>query len=77
MDSSDLSTTYLCPLHKVLQYGIKRTSFEKELHEAIVNSSMDVSQSLYKQVLHGCHCQANYNRFDKLTTPKASEQTTT
>jgi hypothetical protein len=74
---STVSNAYLCPLHKVLQYGTKRTSFEKELHEAIVNSSMDVSQSLYKHVLHGCHCQANYKRFDTLTSPKASEQTTT
>jgi len=76
MNTADISTTYLCPLHKILQYGTKRITFEKDLHEAIVNSTMDLSQSLYKHVTHGCHCQANYARFDKLTTPKASEQPT-
>jgi len=83
MESTDQSSIYLCPIHKVLQYGTKRASFEKDLHEAIVNSSMDVSQSLYKHVVHGCHCQANYKRFDTIISPKvtidpkASEQTTT
>jgi len=75
MNPSDPSTAYLCPLHKILQYGTKRTTFEKELHEAIVNSSMDVSQSLYKHVVHGCHCQANYKRFDKLTNTTPTSTT--
>lgn len=75
MDPSDQSSVYLCPVHKVLQYGIKRESFEKELHEAIVNASMELSHSLYKTVIHGCHCQANYVRFDKLTTTPPTSTT--
>jgi len=67
MNTSNDSNVYLCPVHKILQYGIKRITFELDLHNAIVNSSMKISQSLYKNVQHGCHCQTNYNKFDKLT----------
>ena len=75
MNTSKETTTYLCPIHKILQHGNKRITFEKELYEAIVNSSMELTQLLYKSVIHGCHCQANYIQFNKVMGPKASEQT--
>ena len=57
---------YICPLHKLEQTGIYRESFDDDLHEEILNASINTVMELYKVVKHGCHCQSNYAEFDKL-----------
>jgi hypothetical protein len=65
-DSNQRTQTYVCPLHKVEQTGIYRESFDDDLHEEILNASINTAMELYKVVKHGCHCQTNYAEFDKL-----------
>jgi hypothetical protein len=65
---------YICPLHKTEQTGIYRESFDDDLHEEILNASINTVMELYKVVKHGCHCQSNYAEFDKLRI-KDSKQT--
>jgi hypothetical protein len=64
--SKEQETTYLCPVHKILQTGIYRKSFNDDLHKELLNASISVVMELYKSVKHGCHCQSNYAEFDKL-----------
>jgi hypothetical protein len=71
----DTPHTYICPVHKVQQTGIYRESFDDDLHEEILNASINTVMELYKIVKHGCHCQSNYAEFDKLRI-KDSKQST-
>lgn len=84
MNTSEGTTeeTYECPVHKIIHPGQKRSSFEQELFQALLNASMKLSYQLYKHVKHGCHCPSNYVAFDtvlltaeKKGDPKESEQT--
>ena len=74
--------SYECPIHKTVHKGQKRTTFEQELFQALLNAPMKLSYQFYKQVKHGCHCPDNYAAFDFLTpsaekqdSPKETEQT--
>ena len=67
---------YVCPLHKIPQYCKKRADFEGEFYRAILNSSMQTSQTIYKTVIHGCHCIGNYETFDKIVGKKDPDTTT-
>jgi hypothetical protein len=58
--------TYECPVHKIEQSGVKRETFEKELFDALLLTSMETSYRLYRDVKHGCHCPQNYSAFDKI-----------
>jgi len=62
----DIVVNYICPLHKVEQTGIYRPLFLTTLHETLLNASIGTAMSLYKSVVHGCHCQTNYKEFDKI-----------
>ena len=57
---------YECPVHKKQHIGVKRDTFEKELFDALLLTSMEFSYRLYKDVKHGCHCPENYAAFDKI-----------
>jgi hypothetical protein len=70
---------YECPVHKTQHTGVKRDSFEKELFDALLMTSMEFSYRLYKDVKHGCHCPENYAAFDVIVKAfeesKQNEQT--
>ena len=57
---------YECPVHKKQHDGVKRESFEKELFDALLETSMEFSYRLYRDVKHSCHCPENYAAFDKI-----------
>ena len=40
------------------------------LHETLLNASIGTAMSLYKSVVHGCHCQSNYKEFDTIIGSK-------
>jgi hypothetical protein len=80
MDATE--DTYECPVHKSIHQGQKRSTFETEHFQALLNAPMKLSYQLYKQVKHGCHCPGNYAAFDSLVLgaekqgdPKEYEQT--
>jgi hypothetical protein len=58
--------TYICLAHGIQFNGIKRPDFEGDFYKAILNSSMEISQQIYKTVKHGCDCPSNYKIFDKI-----------
>ena len=72
--STTQDTMYECPVHKVTHSGKKRTTFEQDHFQALLNAPMKQSYQLYKQVKHGCHCPSNYAAFDSLTTGSAGKE---
>jgi hypothetical protein len=62
----DTVSSYECAVHKKQHAGVKRDTFEKELFDALLLTSMEYSYRLYKDVKHGCHCPENYAAFDKI-----------
>ncbi len=70
---------YECPVHKTTHEGIMRDTFDKDLFDALLLTSMEYSYRLYRHVVHGCHCPSNYAAFDKILqefkTPPPKEST--
>ena len=58
--------TYECPRHKIQHYGYYRPNFDKELYDFIVNSPMDLTYRLYREIIHNCHCPFNYEKYDAI-----------
>ena len=66
--------TYECPVHKSIHSGQKRSTFEHDLFQTLLNAPMKLSYQLYKQVKHGCHCPSNYAAFDALLQSAAEKK---
>jgi len=61
-----MDENYECPIHKIIETGIKRENFKEEFYSLIINASMYDSMRLYKEVNVNCHCKKNYLVFDKI-----------
>ena len=66
---------YECPIHKIIENGVKRESFKEDFYSFLLNVSMLYSMRLYKEVNVDCHCKKNYEAFDKLKNEMNSGDT--
>jgi len=66
-----IETTYECPVHKIMQQGLKRENFQNDYYNLLMNLQMGESMKLYKEVNVACDCQSNYQIFDKIKNSSA------
>jgi hypothetical protein len=61
-----MESEYECPVHKIIELGIKRENFKEEFYSFLLHAPMQTSMRLYKEVNVDCHCKKNYQAFDAI-----------